>query len=103
MTVQPDTKVLAALEQACREEFTGSSLWQYVTCDQGAVVHHGGLTPRVAYVLQLPDAHVRRRLQAMVDAGLALRQQWRPGAPIRWWPVGLFARLTDGAEKAPAA
>jgi hypothetical protein len=74
-----------------------------VACDHGAVVHHGGLTPRVAYILQFPDAHVRRRLQAMVVTGLVLRRQSRPGAPIRWWPVGLFARVSESAETAPTA
>lgn len=87
--------VLTALKQACREEVgssIGSSLMRLVTEDRGAVIHHGGLTPRVARIVQRPEATVRRHLHAMVTDGQVLKH--RPYAcTIRWWPVGFLDEL----------
>ena len=85
--------LVAAVEQVCREESFGFNgiLWQYVNDDASAVVHHGGLTPRIAYILDRPVNTVRRRLVAMHKAGKMLRHG-RATSTYRWWPVGLYDR-----------
>lgn len=86
------TTLIQAVEQACRES-AASTLIKFVTCDAGAVANLGALTPRIAFILQWPEARVRRQLYAMETSGQVLRNQWRRGSPLRWWPVGFMARL----------
>lgn len=94
-----DAEIVAAVEQACREEtFAFSGLLKYVKDDDGAVVHHGGLTPRIAHILGANDQMVRRRLATMHKKGLMKRHQGRGNGIIRWWPVGLFDRVSAGKE-----
>jgi hypothetical protein len=85
-------RIYNALEQACREHVKAyASIMVYVTSDAGAV-SYGGLTPRIAHIAGLPDAYVRRVLDAEVRDGLVLR--WKPyPRTIAWWPVGLWDKL----------
>lgn len=99
-----EIELVAAVEQACREEsFAFASLLEYVKSDEGAVVHHGGLTPRIAYILGVSEQMVRRRLAAMHKKGFMMRHQSRAGGPIRWWPKGLFARVSAGGQVSSTA
>lgn len=90
--------LVAAVEQACREESFGfhGVLFEFVSDDASAVAHHGGLTPRIAYILGRPVNTVRRRLVAMHKAGKMLRHG-RATSTYRWWPAGLYDRAV--AEK----
>lgn len=90
--------LIAAVEQTCREESFGFDglLWQHVNDDASAVIHHGGLTPRIAYILNRPVSTVRRRLVALHKAGKMVRHG-RATTTYRWWPVGLYDRCV--AEK----
>lgn len=84
--------LIAAVEQTCREESFGlSALGVYVNSDAAAVSQWGGLTPRIAYILQRPVPTVRRRLIKLHKAGKMLRSG-RATSTYRWWPVGLYER-----------
>lgn len=84
--------LIAAVEQACREESFGlSALSDMITSDASAVSSWGGLTPRIAYILQRPVPTVRRRLLKLHKAGKMLRSG-RATSTYRWWPVGLLDR-----------
>jgi len=94
-----DLQLIEAVEQACREAtFAFAGLLEHVKNDDGAVVHHGGMTPRIAYILGANDQMVRRRLATMHKKGLMKRHQGRGNGTIRWWPVGLFDRVSAGKE-----
>lgn len=94
-----DLQLIEAVEQACREAtFAFAGLLEHVKNDDGAVVHHGGLTARVAFILGANEQMTRRRLAKLHSKGLMKRYQYRKGAVIHWWPVGLFDRVSAAKE-----
>lgn len=91
--------LIKAVEKACREEsFNFSALHGIATDDASAVVHHGGLTPRIAYILGRPADSVRRRLVRLYKAGKMLRHG-RANSTYRWWPVGLYDRCMSAEQQ----
>jgi hypothetical protein len=95
--------LIEAVEQACREEIgtrpalaLAGGILRHITTDAGAARLCGGLTPRIAYILRLPEARVRRQLHALERDGKVIKH--RPYAcTIRWWPVGFLERMRAAA------
>lgn len=98
-------KVLAALEQAAREQansphsFIRGSNDKWCRSDAQAV-RYGPLTPFISSFIDghITGAQLRRVLNAEVEAGRVLRDQGRTGGMIRFWPVNLWDKLQ--AERA---
>jgi len=95
MSASTREKVLAALEQACREEW--DSDWSRIRdcrSDESAA-GYGTPTPDVAGYARVTAATVRRVLYAELNAGRVLVTWQRGQRSLRWWPVGMLARLQD--------
>lgn len=95
---------MAALEDACRAEFkrpysTISDKWCQAD-DQAA--RYGITTRRVAsHARSRSLANARAALYAEAAAGTVMIEQSRAHGVIRWWPVGMLAKLH--AERDAAA
>ena len=86
-------KILAALEQACREEIQVYSILtsKYVQNDQQAV-RYGALVPRVAFIANESKSVTRYQLGKMREAETVLVEPCTGGCS-RWWLVGLWESL----------
>jgi hypothetical protein len=105
MTAATREKVLAALEQACREE--AASVWKTDLVDEAhtdeGCAPLGAGTTRIIELSEPQGSHprtTRRVLDAEVAAGRVLRHKADGRGLIRWWPVGLLDKLQ--AERASA-
>lgn len=84
--------ILAALEQACRENVLA---YERIMTHCQSDLHasgYGGLTPRIAFITGAAPGQVRRVLHAEVLAGRVLLHKPYPRT-IAWWPVGLWEKL----------
>lgn len=99
MATKRQQEVLDALSQACRDEYTRQgtkALWRWVDSDEKAVLYApvGG---HIAYRLGRSDQFVRSHLQALHINGEVLRYPVgnAQGSSVRWWPVGMYAKLNQ--------
>lgn len=98
MSTATREKVLAALEQACREEW--DSDWSRIRdcrSDKDAA-SYGAPTPDVAGYARVTAATARRALHAEFEAGRVLLTSARGQRSLRWWPVGMLAKLQGEKE-----
>jgi hypothetical protein len=89
--------LLLSLEGAAKHEIAAIKAkspinFAYIVCDASASVW-GVSTSRLCYLTGWSRDRIDYHLRIMAEEGLILKHQYHAGAPIRWWPVGLFKKM----------